>query len=168
MSGLTGVAVLLMVGMILLRGRMTGTDVYDAFLNGAKKGMHAALDLLPALTGMLMMLAVMNASGLSELLCRLIAPLTGLLGLPEEVAPMLLLRPMTGSGSLAAMQGIFSACGPDSRAGRIAAVLMGSSETILYTMTVYLGAAGIKRLPGVVGVSLMSYLVCAFVCGRIL
>ncbi len=161
-------AIVAMVGLILLRGVTAGVDVYSAFLTGAKKGMQAAMDLLPALCGMLLMISVMNASGLSALLCRCIAPLTRLLNLPEEVAPLLLLRPMTGSGSLAALEQIFETCGPDSRAGRIASVLMGSSETIFYTMTVYLGAAGIRRLPWVALVSVVAYLTGAMVCGLIM
>lgn len=70
-------------------------------------------------------------------------------------------------GSLAALQEIFAQYGADSRVGRIASVLMGSSETIFYTMSVYLGAAGVKKLPGALGVSLLSYLTCAWVCGLI-
>jgi spore maturation protein B len=114
---------------------------------------------------MLLMLAMVNASGLTALLTRLISPVTGLMGLPQEVTPILLLRPLTGSGSLAALEGIYAACGVDSRAGRIASVLMGSSETIFYTMTVYLGAAGVKRLPHVLWVSLAAYLFSAALCG---
>ena len=152
-------------GFILLRGWMTGCDVYGAFLQGAEKGMRSALALLPALCGMLLMLGVMNASGVTVLLARLISPLTQVLQLPSETAPMLLLRPLTGSGSLAALESIFAACGPDSRAGRIASVLMGSSETIFYTMTVYLGAAGVKKLPHAMGVSLAAYLLSAALCG---
>ena len=129
--------------------------------------MDAAWQLLPALTGMLLMLSLMNASGLTALLVRLLSPLTAILNLPQEVAPMLILRPMTGSGSLAALQEIFAQYGADSRVGRIASVLMGSSETIFYTMSVYLGAAGVKKLPGALGVSLLSYLTCAWVCGLI-
>jgi nucleoside recognition len=129
--------------------------------------MEAAWQLLPALTGMLLMLSLMNASGLTALLVRLLSPLTAILNLPHEVAPMLILRPMTGSGSLAALQEIFAQYGADSRVGRIASVLMGSSETIFYTMSVYLGAAGVKKLPGALGVSLLSYLTCAWVCGLI-
>lgn len=126
---------------MLLRGKCAGVEVYGAFLSGAKKGMEAAWQLLPALTGMLLMLSLMNASGLTALLVRLLSPLTAILNLPQEVAPMLILRPMTGSGSLAALQEIFAQYGADSRVGRIASVLMGSSETIFYTMSVYLGAA---------------------------
>jgi spore maturation protein B len=165
MSGMTGAAIVALVGFILLRGLMTGCDVYGAFLRGAEKGMHSALSLLPALCGMLLMLAMVNASGLAEMLQRFISPITAVMRLPSEVAPMLLLRPLTGSGSLAAMEAIFETCGPDSRAGRIASVLMGSSETIFYTMTVYLGAAGVKKLPLALPVSLAAYLLGAALCG---
>ena len=164
MNGFTGAAIIILVGLIVLRGLMTGSDVYGAFLRGAEKGMRSAVSLLPALCGMMLMLALVNASGLARLLSRLISPLTGLMHLPEEVAPMLLLRPLTGSGSLAAMERIYEICGVDSRAARIASVLMGSSETIFYTMTVYLGAAGVKKLPHVMAVSLTAYLLSAALC----
>lgn len=81
---------------------------------------------------------------------------------------MLLLRPLTGSGSIAAMEEIFRTCGVDSRAGRIASVMMGSSETIFYTMTVYLGAAGVKKLPRVLPVSLLAYGLSAALCAWLL
>lgn len=165
MGNMTGAAIVGLVGLIILRGIMTGCDVYGAFLQGAEKGMKSSFSLLPALCGMLLMLALVNASGLSRLLSRMISPFTRLMRLPEEVAPMLLLRPLTGSGSLAALEGIFETCGVSSRAGRIASVLMGSSETIFYTMTVYLGAAGVKRLPHAMTVSLTAYLLSAALCG---
>ena len=130
--------------------------------------MRSAVSLLPALCAMLLMLALVNASGLTALLTSVISPLTGAMGLPPEIAPMLLLRPLTGSGSLAALEAVFENCGVDSRAGRIASVLMGSSETIFYTMTVYLGAAGVKRLPRVLTVSLAAYFLCAALCGWIM
>lgn len=130
--------------------------------------MRSAVSLLPALCAMLLMLALVNASGLTALLTSVISPLTGAMGLPPEIAPMLLLRPLTGSGSLAALEAVFENCGVDSRAGRIASVLMGSSETIFYTMTVYLGAAGVKRLPRVLPVSLAAYFFCAALCGWIM
>jgi len=130
--------------------------------------MRSAVSLLPALCAMLLMLALVNASGLTALLTSVISPLTGAMGLPPEIAPMLLLRPLTGSGSLAALEAVFENCGVDSRAGRIASVLMGSSETVFYTMTVYLGAAGVKRLPRVLPVSLAAYFLCAALCGWIM
>ena len=168
MDNLSGMAILAAVGLIVLRGMTGGADAYGAFLRGAERGMKSALSLLPALCAMLLMISLLTASGLTSLLSRLTAPLTRLLNLPPETAPMLLLRPLSGSGSLSVMQDIFANCGPDSRAARVAAVMMGSSETIVYTMTVYLSAAGVRRLPDVVWVSLASYAVSLIVCGLIL
>lgn len=168
MNNLAGMAMLAAAGIIVLRGVMTGTDAYGAFLTGAKRGMQGALELFPALCAMMLMLSLMTSSGLMEAAVRLLTPLTRLLRLPPETTPMLLLRPLTGSGSLSVLQEIFEQCGPDSRAGKVASVLMGSSETIVYTMTVYLGAAGVRRLPDVLWVSLVSYLAGVIVCGMIL
>ena len=167
MSNFSGMTVLLAAGLIVLRGAMTRTDPYEAFLSGAKKGMQGALSLFPALCAMMLMISLMTVSGLTAHLARLLMPLTRLLRLPPETTPMLLLRPLTGSGSLSVLQEIFELCGPDSRAGRAASVLMGSSETIVYTMTVYLGAAGVSRLPDVLWVSMASYLAGAIVCGML-
>lgn len=165
MNSVTGAAIVVLVGIILLRGVASGCDVYAAFLTGAERGMRSAISLLPALCAMLLMLGLVNASGLAGLLSSLIAPVTAWMRLPSETAPMLLLRPLTGSGSLAALESIYQVCGVDSRAGRIASVLMGSSETIFYTMTVYLGAAGVRRLPHVLWVSLAAYLFSAALTG---
>lgn len=167
MDNWSGMAILGAAGLIVLRGIIAGADAYGAFLRGAERGMRSALSLLPALCAMTLMISLLSASGLTGLLTGLMKPLTRLLGLPEETAPMLLLRPISGSGSMSVMRELFAAWGADSRAGRVAAVMMGSSETIVYTMTVYLGAAGVRRLPDVVWVSLVSYAVGAFVCGLI-
>ena len=105
-------------------------------------------------------LATILAQAVSALLVLVV-----LMRLPEELTPMIFLRPLTGSGSIVALGAIFETCGVDSRAGRIASVLMGSSETIFYTMTVYLGAAGVKRLPHVMWVSLTAYLFSTVLCG---
>ena len=164
MQGLSGKIMLAAVGLILVRG-IYGGEAYGAFLRGAKRGMEAAMQLLPALCAMMLMLSLMDASGLTALLGRLMGPVTRLLNLPAETAPLLILRPLTGSGSLAALKDIFACCGVDSRAGRAAAVLMGSSETIFYTMTVYLAATDVRRLPWALPVSLVSYLAGAWVCG---
>ena len=96
--------VLVVVALIILRGMMKGVDVYGAFVQGGKQGMDAALRLLPALCAMTMLLAVMGASGLNRVLTSLLAPLMRLMNLPEEVTPILLLRPLSGSGSMAALQ----------------------------------------------------------------
>lgn len=165
---MTETIIVSVAGLIVLRGVMTGADAYAAFLRGAARGMKAASGLLPALCAMLLMLAMLNASGLMRLMTMLASPLTDLLCIPQETAPLLLLRPLTGSGSIAALEQVFRECGVDSRAGIIASVLMGSSETIFYTMTVYLGASGIRRLPWVLTVSLTAYLAGAAILGRMI
>ncbi len=161
---MTAYVLLAVVGLILLRGMMTGRDAYGAFLRGAKQGMTSAAGLLPALCGMLLLIRLTGASGLMELLAGLVSPLLEMLHIPQEVTPMLLLRPLTGSGSLAALQEIMHQCGPDSRAASIASVLAGSSETILYTLTVYAAAAGVKRVPGALLASLCGYAASIVVC----
>lgn len=157
--------VLAAAGLIVLRGAMKGVDVYAAFVRGGRSGMESALGLLPALCAMTVLTALLNASGLGEMIAGLLAPLLELLHLPRETAMVFVLRPMSGSGSMTALQQVFAACGADSRAGRAASVLMSASETILYTMTVYLGATNVKKLPWVLPVSLASYLAGAAVCG---
>ncbi|MGN0778834.1 MAG: nucleoside recognition domain-containing protein [Aristaeellaceae bacterium] len=164
MQSIPGRVMLAVVALMVLRGLRSG-DAYGAFVRGAKRGMDSALQLLPALCAMQLMLSMLDASGLTAMLSRLLRPLTGLLNLPEETAPLLLLRPLTGSGSLSVLKDIFTRCGVDSRAGRAAAVMMGSSETIVYTMTVYLAATDVRRLPWTLPVSLLSYLAGVWVCG---
>lgn len=158
-------AVLWVVGCIILRGWWKGTDVYAAMLHGGKQGMQTAIGLFPALCAMSMLLTLMEASGLSALLARVLSPLMQLMNLPAETATLLVLRPLSGSGSMTALERIFAQYGVDSRAGKVASVLMGSSETIFYTMTVYLGATDVRKLPWVVPISLLSYLAAACLCG---
>lgn len=168
MTDWASISVIAVAGLIVLRGAVRGVDVYGAVLSGGREGAKAAAGLLPALCAMTALLMVMEASGLNAALSRMLSPLLLLMKLPEELAPMLVLRPITGSGSLTALQQIFERCGVDSRAGRIASVLMGSSETIFYTLTVYLGATDLRRLPWVVPVSVAAYLTGAAVCGLVL
>lgn len=168
METAASVALLATVAGIVLRGAWKGVDCYGTFLEGAKQGAQAGAALLPALCAMTLLLRLMDLSGVNALLTRLLAPALQWLGLPEEVAPLMALRPLSGSASLTALEQIFTRCGTDSRAGRIASVLMGSSETIFYTLTVYLAAARVKRLPGLIPVSLLSYLAGAAVAGAVL
>lgn len=159
--------VLAVAAVILLRGVMKGVDAYGMFLKGGRQGMASAIGLLPALCAMMAMVAVVEASGLGEVLSALLAPVMKLMNLPREVAGLFLLRPLTGSGSLSALRQIFQQYGVDSRAGRVASVLVSSSETIFYTMTVYLGATDIRKLPWALPVSLASYVAGAAVCGLV-
>lgn len=112
--------------------------MYDLFVEGAKKGIQVAVQVLPNLAAMLCAISLMQASGLMEALCRVCAPFLGAIGLPSETAPLILLRPLSGSGALAMLERLLDQFGADSRVGLIASTVMGSSETIFYTVCVYL------------------------------
>lgn len=161
---MTALMMSVMLGVIMLRAARRDCDAYAAFLRGAEQGMRSAFSLLPALCGMLLMMGCLRACGATDTLARLLSPLLVRLGMPEEIVPLLLLRPLTGSGSLAALEEILVLRGPDSRAGRMAAALVGSSETIFYTMSVYAGAAGVRKVPGALMASLCGYAAGAVVC----
>ncbi len=131
-------------------------NVYDAFLRGAKTGLETALGVLPALTAVMIAVAVLRASGLMEMLRALLAPFMRALGLPDELAAMFVLRPVSGSAALAELSRVLADFGPDSAEGRVASVMMGSTETIFYTLSVYFGAVGLRRTRHALPAALLS------------
>ena len=122
-----------------------GTEVFPAFLRGAENGLKTAAGLIPTMVGMLTVVYMLRASGAIDLMAAALAPLYRLLGIPEECAALTLLKPVSGSGGLALGSEIMQRCGPDSYAGRVAAVMLGSSETSLYTISIYSGHLGLTR-----------------------
>ena len=122
-----------------------GVDVYAALTSGAAEGLNVLLRILPSLVALLSAVCMLRASGALEALSALLAPLLSALGIPSEVAPLLFIRPISGSGALAVGTEIMSEAGVDSYVGRVAAVMLGSSETTFYTIAVYYGAAGITK-----------------------
>ena len=120
-------------------------DVYAALTHGAEEGLSVLLRIVPALVALLTAVSMFRASGAAELLTALFAPLRELVGIPAETAPLLLIRPVSGSGALAIGTDLMTSHGPDSYIGRVAAVMLGSTETTFYTIAVYFGSAGIRR-----------------------
>lgn len=120
-------------------------DVYAALTRGAGDGLTVLLRIIPALVGLLTAVSMFRASGAMEWLSDLCAPVLELLGIPPETAPLLLVRPVSGSGALAVAGDLIAVHGPDSYVGRVASVMLGSTETTFYTIAVYFGAAGIHR-----------------------
>lgn len=142
MSGYVLPALILITLTLCLIKRV---PAYEAFVAGAKKGLQTAVSILPSLIAMLCAVTALTASGLTDALTGLLSPALALLGVPSEVAPLALLRPLSGSASLAMLEDILTRYGADSRTGLIASTLMGSSETIFYTVCVYMSAASVKR-----------------------
>jgi spore maturation protein SpmA len=132
------VTALLMVGMA---GR---ARVYESMVAGAREGLDVVVRILPYLVAILVAVGMFRASGALELLIGLLDPLTSRVGIPAEVLPMALLRPMSGSGAFGVMSEILETHGPDSFVGYLASTLQGSTETTFYVLTLYCGAAGVR------------------------
>lgn len=138
-------------------GYLRRVNVFSALSDGAMEGMKTAATVLPCLASTLMALSVLSSSGLLDQLCRVLSPAMRLFGLPEGVMPLFLMRPLSGSASLATLSQIMSQYGPDSRTGLVACAMMGSGETVLYTCSLYLAAAGVKKSRYIIPASLAGW-----------
>lgn len=134
--------ILVVVSLLALRKR---ENVYEHLLTGASQGLQVLLTIIPALIVLLTAVHMLRASGAIEAMTTLLAPLFSLLGIPPETAALVLVRPISGSAALAIGADLISQHGVDSTVGRTAAIMLGSTETTFYTISVYFGAAGIKR-----------------------
>ena len=134
----------LLAGIPLL-GIIRGVKVYDTFIEGAKEGFQVAVRIIPFLVGILVAIGMFRASGAMDMLTDAIRPILSHTGFPAEIFPLVILRPMSGSGSLALTTDLIRRFGPDSVLGRTSATLYGSSETLFYVLAVYFGAVGVKR-----------------------
>lgn len=144
------------VGLWALRKNI---DIAAAFSQGAISGMETLLRIFPALLFLLPMISLLRASGLLDALTAVFAPLLSLFGIPPETAPLLFLRPFSGSGALAAAADIIAAYGADSEIGRTAAVMLGSTETTFYVLTVYLAGIGKTDTKRILPAALLADLV---------
>lgn len=132
--------------IILGIGIYKDVRVYDVFVEGAKEGIAVIIRILPSLVGLIVAVGVFRASGALDLLIFAVSPVARLLGIPSEVMPLALMRPVSGSASLALVSEMVRAYGPDSFIGRLASTMMGSTETIFYTLAIYFGSVGIKNI----------------------
>lgn len=147
------------LAFILLAGVARRVPVYDSFVIGAKEGFGTAISLIPQLIAMMVAVSVFRASGALTLLVAGLHPLLRLLHFPPELVPLALLRPISGSASLALVVDVFKTHGPDSFLGKAASVMQGSTDTTLYVLTVYFGSVGIRNPRYAVKVGLLSDLV---------
>ena len=128
---------------VALYGAARRVDVYGALAQGAGSGLETLVRIVPALVGLMTAVYMLRASGALELAAGALAPLMERVGLSPELLPLMLVRPISGSAALGVGAELISAYGPDSRLGRTAAVMLGSTETTFYTIAVYFGAVGI-------------------------
>ena len=139
-------AVPAIIAVILIAGIYKDVKVYDVFVESAKEGITTVLKIIPPLVGVIVAVGVFRASGALELLIYAAKPIAGLFNIPSETLPLVFIRPISGSASLALVSDILKQYGADSFIGRVTSTMMGSTETIFYTLTVYFGAVGVKKI----------------------
>lgn len=127
-------------------GFLRGIKPFDLFVEGFEQGVGTLFKIAPSVFAMVIAVELFRASGTMECVTGLLRPALSRLGVPEEIIPMAVLRPVSGSGSIALLNDILSRHGPESEIGRISSVICASSETTFYTIAVYYGACGIKNI----------------------
>lgn len=171
MGDLSAVVIPLLPAFLCLWALRERLNVYEALCDGAAEGLRVLLRIFPHLLVLLTAVAMLRQSGALDALASWLRPALDAVGLPAEVLPLMLLRPFSGSGALAVGSELIAAHGPDSVAGRTAAVMLGCTETTFYTVTVYFGAAGIKRLrhtlPAALTADLVGFLAAAWSVRRL-
>ena len=132
--------------IIVVFGLIKRVPVFDIFLKGAKEGIQIIYSIAPTIIGLVFAVDLLRSSGAIEAICSFIEPAANYLGFPKEIVPMVLLRPVSGSGSTALLTSLYKECGPDSFAGRVASVLAGSSETTFYAIAMYFGSIRVRKI----------------------
>ena len=154
---------------VALYGAARRVDVYSALIQGAGSGLETLVRIVPALIGLMTAVYMLRASGALDLAAQALAPLMERVGLPPELLPLMLVRPISGSAALGVGAELISTYGPDSQLGRTAAVMLGSTETTFYTIAVYFGAVGITRtryaVPAALCADLTGFLAASWAVG---
>lgn len=152
-------------------GLLKRVKVYESFTQGAKEGFDTAVRIIPYLVAMLVSIGVFRASGALDLLMDLLSPITSLIGMPAEVLPMAFMRPLSGGGATGIMSELIASHGPDSLIGRMASVMMGSTETTFYVLAVYFGSVSVKKtrhaLPAGLIADFVGMITAVLVCNMI-
>lgn len=141
---------------VVIFGLVKKVKVFDCFAQGAVQGLETAVSLLPVLVGLTVAVSLFISSGGSQIISKLLSPLFSFLGIPEEVIPLCILSPVSGSGSITFYEQLLNQYGADSYIGRVASVIAGATETTFYAVTVYLGSVGIKKSGTVIPCALLG------------
>ena len=149
--------------LVLLYASYKNLNTYNIFVKGAKGAIDLVVSIFPYIVAIMISVALMRISGLTDLITKWLSPVFLALGIPPEVSELVLLRPFTGSGSFALLNDIFATYGADSYISRCACVIMGSSETVFYVATVYFSQTKVKKLLYAIPCALLASLVAAIV-----
>lgn len=163
---LSAAAVPTIILIIIVYGLIEKNKVYDTFIEGAKEGLSIVINIFPTLIGIFLAVGALRTSGILELIINIIKPAINLLKIPAEIMPLAMLRPISGSASIAVATDIMSKYGVDSIIGCIASTIMGSTETTFYTIALYTSAVKIKKIRFVVVAALVADIVRNAYSGR--
>lgn len=152
----SNIAMPLMIIIIVLYGIIERKKVFDIFLDGAKDGIGIVLNIFPTLVGLFVAIGALRSSGVIDLIVRILTPFFNLVNFPTEILPLALIRPISGSSSIAVATDIMKSFGVDTNIGIIASVIMGSTETTVYTIAVYTSSVGIKKTRFVLWAALIA------------
>lgn len=146
-------------------------NVYEVFIQGATEGFATAIKTIPFLVAMFVAISVFRASGAMGLFVKVLSPVTDVFGIPAEVLPLGIMRPLSGGGALGITAELIKTYGPDSFIGRLASTLQGSTDTTFFVLTLYFGSVGITRYRyGVVsGLSadITGFIASVFICNMV-
>ena len=142
---ISNIAIPFTILVIIIYGIAEKQSVFDVFLEGAKEGIQIVVNIFPTLLGLFLSINVLRASGIIEAFTNLVFPFLNLLKIPSEILPLALLRPISGSASMAVATDIMTNYGVDSLIGLISSTIMGSTETTLYTIALYTSAIKVKK-----------------------
>lgn len=142
--------------IIILYGLKEKVKVFDVFLDGSKEGIEIVFKLFPTLLGIFFAIGALRSSGFIDLVVNIITPFTNLLEMPSEIAPLAILRPISGSASMAIATDIMQNYGVDTLSGLITSTIMGSTETTFYTIAIYTSCVGIKKTRGILAAALAA------------
>ena len=132
--------------LIVVYGMLKNVKVYECFVEGAKDGISICVKIFPYLLAMIIAVTVFRESRAMDYFIALVKPIVSLIGLPPELVPLAIVKPLSGSGAMGIFAETLKKYGADSYIGLVASIMMGSTETIFYTITVYYGAVGIKKI----------------------
>ena len=161
-------AIPIFILIIVFYGLKEKVKVFDVFLDGSKEGIEIVFKLFPTLLGIFLAIGALRSSGFIDLVVNLITPFTNLLEMPSEIAPLAILRPISGSASMAVATDIMQNYGVDTLSGLITSTIMGSTETTFYTIAIYTSCVGIKKTRGILiaalAADLAGMIVSAVIC----
>ena len=142
--------------LIMTYGILEKTKVFDNFIEGTIEGIKIVKNIFPTLLGVFLAIGALRSSGVLDFIIRLISPITNIFNIPQQIMPLAIIRPISGSASMAVATDIMKTYGVDSKIGLIAATIMGSTETTLYTIAIYTSCVGIKKIRFVLTAALIA------------